>query len=68
MLILLGIKFIPEIDSDIESDQEEEPEFEPCQVEKQISDNIPQTTNVQNMTPSAQSDIEHGQDIVSSKL
>ena len=68
MLLPLGIKFIPEVNSDIESDQEEEPEFEPCQVEKQITENIPQTTHIQNMTPLAQSDMKHGQDIVSSKL
>ena len=67
MLLPLGIKFIPEIDTDIESDQEEEPEFEPCQVEKQITENIHQTTNIQDTTPLAQPDIEHGQDIVSSE-
>ena len=67
MLLPLGIKFIPEVNSDIESDQEEEPEFEPCQVEKQITENIPQTTHIQNMTPLAQSDMEHGQDFISSK-
>ena len=38
MLLLLGIKFFPEIDSDIDSDQGEEPEFEKCQVERQISE------------------------------
>ena len=30
MLLPLGIKFIPEHDSDIDSDQEEEPENEQC--------------------------------------
>ena len=67
MLFPLGIKFIPEIDPDTESDQEEEPEFELFHVEKQITQNIPQTTNIHGMTPLAQPDIEHGQDIVSSK-
>ena len=60
MLLPLGIKFIPEVNSDIESDQEEEPEFEPCQVEKQITENIPHTTHIQNIAPLAQSDMEHG--------
>ena len=60
MLLPLGIKFIPEVNSDIESDQAEEPEFEPCQVEKQSTENIPQTTPVENMTPLAQSNMEHG--------
>ena len=36
MLLTLGVKFIPEHDSDIDSDQEEEPEFEQCLVEKEI--------------------------------
>ena len=67
MLLPLGIKFIPEVDSEIESDQEEEPEFERCQVEKQITENTPQTTDVKDMTPLAQLDVEHGQNSVSSK-
>ena len=67
MLLPLGIKFVPENDSDIESDQEEEPEFEQCQVERQTSENVPQTTDIKNMTLLAQSNLEHGQDIVSSK-
>ena len=61
-----GIKFVPEIESDSDSDQEEEPELEICQVERQISEGKPQTTSVENMTPLA--DLEHGQDIVDSKL
>ena len=32
MLLLLGINFVPENDSDIDSSQEEEPEFEQCSV------------------------------------
>ena len=36
----LGIKFVPENDSDIDSDQGEEAEFEQCQVERQISKNV----------------------------
>ena len=46
MLLLLGIKFVPENDSDIDSDQGEEPEFELCQVERQISESVPRTTDL----------------------
>ena len=38
MLLPLGIKFIPEHDSDINSNQEEESEYEQCLVERQISE------------------------------
>ena len=68
MLLPLGIKFVPEIDSDIDSDQEEEPEIEICQIEREISEDKPQATSVDNMTPLAQSNLEHGQDIVDPKL
>ena len=67
MLLPLGIKFVPEDDSDIESDQEE-PESKQCQVEKQISKTESQFSIVNDMTPLAQSNLEHGQDIVSSKI
>ena len=33
-LLPLGIKFIPEEESDHDSDQEEEPEFEQCHIER----------------------------------
>ena len=62
MLLPLGIKFIPEHDSDIDSDQEVEPEYEQCLVERQISEEKPQT-----MTPLAQSNLEHWQDVIGSK-
>ena len=68
VLLPLGIKFIPEIDSDSDSDQEEDPELEIGQVERQISEDKPQATSVKDMTPLAQSKLEHGQDIVDSKL
>ena len=68
LLLPLGIKFVPEIDSDTDSDQEEEPELEICQVERQISEGKPQATSVKDMTPLAQPKLEHGQDIVDSKL
>ena len=57
MLLPLGIKFVPENDSEIDSDQGEEPEFEQCQVERQISEKIPQTTDIENMTSLAQSNL-----------
>ena len=68
LLLPLGIKFVPEIDSDNDSDQEEQPELEICQVEGQISEGKPQATSVKDMTPLAQPKLEHGQDIVDSKL
>ena len=51
MLLPLGIKFLPENDSDIDSDKEGEPEFEQCQVERHISENASQTIDIKNMTP-----------------
>ena len=68
MLLPLGIKFVPEIESDSDSDHEEEPEIEICQVERQIPGGKPQTTSVDNMTPLPQSNLEHGQDIVDPNL
>ena len=63
MLLPLGIKFVPENDSDIDSDQGEEPQFEQCQAERQISEKIPQTTDIENMTPLPQDfivpEVEH---------
>ena len=53
MLLPLVIKFVLENDSDIDSDQGEKPEFEQCQVERQISEKLPQTTDIENMTPLA---------------
>ena len=66
LLLPLGIKFVPVIESDSDSDHEEEPELEICQVERQISEGKPQATSVENMTPTA--NLEHGQGIVDSKL
>ena len=66
LLLPLGIKFVPEIESDSDSDHEEESELEICQVERQISEGKPQATSVENMTPLA--DLEHGQGIIDSKL
>ena len=44
MLLPLGIKFVPEIESDVDSHQGEEPEIEICQIERQISDDKPKAT------------------------
>ena len=44
LLLPLGIKFFPEIESDSDSDHEEEPELEICQVERQISEGKLQAT------------------------
>ena len=68
MLLPLGIKFVPENDSDIDSHQGEKQKFEQCQVEMQISEKIPQTIDIENMTPLAQSNLEHGQDFIVPEL
>ena len=60
LLLPLGIKFVPEIDSDDDSDQEEEPELEICQVESRFLRVNLRLTNVKDMTPLAQSKLEHG--------
>ena len=59
MLLPLGIKFIPEEESD--QDSEEEPELEQCQIERQISEKSSQPIVSFDMTPLAQSNLEHGQ-------
>ena len=66
LLLPLGIKFVPEIESDSDSDHEEEPELEICQVEREISEGKHQATSLENMTPLA--DLEYGQGIVDPKL
>ena len=66
MLLPLGIKFIPEDES--EQDSEEEPEFEKCQLERQISEKISQPSILNNMAPSAQSDSEQGQEVQGSSI
>ena len=59
MLLPLGIKFIPEEESD--QDSEEEPEFEQCQIERHVSEKTSQPIVSSDMTPLAQSNLEHGQ-------
>ena len=62
----MGIKFIPEVESD--HDSEEEPELEQCNIERQISEKISQPIGFTDMTPLAQSNLEHGQENISSDL
>ena len=66
MVLPLGIKFIPEDES--EHDSEEEPEFVECQFERQISEKKAQPSIYKNMAPSAQPDAEHGQGVQSSEV
>ena len=66
MLLPLGIKFIPEEESD--QDSEEEPELEQCQIERQVSEKASQPIVSSDMTPLAQSNIEHGQEDSSSNI
>ena len=68
MLLPLVIKFFPEQESDHDSEQEEEPEFEQCHVERQIPEEISQPIDITDMTPVAQSNLEHGQENNSSKI
>ena len=60
MLLPLGIKFIPEEESD--QDSEEEPELGQCQIERQVSEKTSPPIVSFDMTPSAQSNLEHGQE------
>ena len=62
MLLPLGIKFIPEEESEHES--EEEPEFVECQFERQVSEKKSQPSIYNNMTP----DVELGQEVQSSNI
>ena len=62
MLLPLGIKFIPEEESEHES--EEEPEFIECQFERQVSEKKSQPSIYNNMTP----DVELGQGVQSSNI
>ena len=66
MLLPLGIKFIPEDESD--HDSEEEPKFEQCHIGRQMPEKIPQSIISTDMTPLALSNLEHGQEIISSNF
>ena len=65
MLLPLGIKFIPEEESDDE--HMEEPEFVQSQSERQESEKKSQPDISVNMTPVVQSDLEHGKENIASK-
>ena len=66
MLLPLGIKFIPEEESD--QDSEEEPELEQCQIDRQVFEKTSQPNVSSDMTPLAQSNLEHGQEDSSSNI
>ena len=66
MLLPLGIKFIPEEKSD--QDSEEEPELEQCQIERQVSEKTSQPIVSCDMTPLAQSNLEHRQEDSSANI
>ena len=52
----MGVKFIPEDES--EQDSEEEPGFDQCHIERQTSEKISQATISNDMTPLAQPNSE----------
>ena len=66
MLLPLGIKFLPEDES--EQDSEEEPEYDLCHIDRQISQKISQPSVSKNMTPLAQDKLEHGQKVQDSPI
>ena len=66
MLLPLGVKFIPEEESDQYS--EEEPELDQCLIERQVSEKTSQPIVTNDMTPLAQSNLEHGQRVNSSNI
>ena len=63
MLLPLGIKFLPEDDSD--QDSEEEPECGLSHIDRQIPEKISQPS-ISNMTPLPQDNLEHGQKVLDS--
>ena len=66
MLLPLGIKFLPGDES--EQDSEEEPEFDQCHIDRHISEKISQPSISNGMTPLAQANLEHGQEVQSSYI
>ena len=66
MLLPLGIKFLP--DDESEQDSEEEPEYDLCHIDRQIPEKISQHNISKNMTPSAQNTLEHGQKVQDSSI
>ena len=63
MLLPLGVKFLPEDDSD--QDFEEEPECDLSHISRQAPEKISQPS-ISNMTPLSQSNLEHEQKILDS--
>ena len=66
MLLLLGVKFLP--DNESEQESEEEPEFHQCHIDRHISEKIFQPAISNGMTPLAQANLEHGQVVQSSNI
>ena len=66
MLLPLGIKFLPEDES--EQNSEEEPEYDQCHIDRQISEKVSQPSISNNMTPLAQANLEHGQKVQDSNI
>ena len=66
MLLPLGVKFVPEEES--EQDSEEESEFIQCQTERQFTERTSQPIDVNDMTPLAQTNLEHGQGVDGSNI
>ena len=58
MLLPLGVKFLHEEESD--QDSEEKPELNQCYIEGQVSEKFSQPIITNDMTPLAQSNLEHG--------
>ena len=66
MLLPLGIKFLPEDES--EQDSEEEPEYDLCHIDRQIPGKFSQSSIPKNMTPLAQDNLGHGQKVQDSPI
>ena len=66
MLLPLGVKFVPEEES--EQDSEEESEFIQCQTERQFTERTSQSIDINDMTPLAQSNLEHGHGVDGSNI
>ena len=67
MLLPLGVKFVPEESEESDQDSEEEPELNQSQLERQFSEKVSQPIIANDMTPLAQSNLEHGQGLSGSK-
>ena len=61
MLLPLGIKFLPEDES--EQDSEEESEYNLCHIDRQVPEKFSQQSSSNNMTLLTQNDLENGQKV-----